>query len=57
MFTSQIEESDGGARKGINNLKRLISERGAIGRMARAFMSRRDHLTYLWPGLGWFPLQ
>jgi hypothetical protein len=56
-FSSQVEESDGGERKGINNLKRLISERGAVARMARSFMSRRRHLMHVLPYLSWFSSQ
>jgi Uncharacterised nucleotidyltransferase len=43
-FSSQIAERDGGQRKAIKNLKRLISGRDAAGRLARAFLSRRQQL-------------
>jgi hypothetical protein len=56
-FNSQIEKSDGGERKGINNLKRLMSERGALGRVARSFMSRRRHLTHALPYVSWLSFQ
>jgi hypothetical protein len=50
---SQIAERDGGERKGIRNFKSLLSERGAIRRLARGFLDRRSHLVYLLPYLIW----
>jgi Uncharacterised nucleotidyltransferase len=51
VFASQIDARDDGQRKGINNLKRLISERGATGRMIQAFVSRKRHLMHVLPYL------
>ena len=45
-FSSQIAERHGGQRKAIRHLKRLISGRGAAGRLARAFLSRRRQLLH-----------
>jgi Uncharacterised nucleotidyltransferase len=56
-FRSQLEESDGGERKGINNLKKLIFERGAVRRMAQAFLDRQSHLMHVLPHLSWFVAQ
>jgi hypothetical protein len=53
VFGSQIEGSDGGRRKAIKNLKRLMSERGAAGRMIQAFVSRKRHLLHVFPYLSW----
>ena len=52
-FGSQLEKSDGGERIGIQNLKRLLSQRGAMGQMIRAFSSRQDHLLHVLPYLTW----
>jgi hypothetical protein len=52
-FSSQTEKSDGGERKGINNLRRLISERGALRRMARALWERQRHLVHVSAYLTW----
>jgi hypothetical protein len=54
---TQIQERDGGQRKAIANLKRLIFERGGIRKIARAFLVRREHLMHLLPYLAcliWF---
>ena len=56
-FTSQIDEPDGGERKATSNLKSLISERGAIRRIARAFLSPPGAPAHLLPGFGWFIAQ
>ena len=56
-FTSQIDERDGSERKATRNLKSLMSERGGVRRIARAFLVRREHLLHLWPYLGWFIAQ
>jgi hypothetical protein len=45
-LASQLEELDGGQRKGLENLKRLLAERGAIRRMAQAFLDRGGHLVH-----------
>ena len=52
-FGSQLEKSDGGERIGIQNLKRLLSQRGAMGQIIRAFSSRQDHLLHVLPYLTW----
>jgi hypothetical protein len=44
-FTSQFEVLDGGQRRAVRNLRRLVSERGAIRQLARAFVDRQTHLT------------
>jgi hypothetical protein len=54
---SQLEESDGGERKGIDNLKMLISERGAVRRLAQAFLDRQSHLMHLVPPVSWLVAQ
>jgi hypothetical protein len=41
-FKSQAQERDAGQLRAIKNLKRLVSERGAIRRMARAFVDRLE---------------
>ncbi len=46
-FRSQIEAREGGQRQAIKNLSGLISERGALRRLAQAFLSRRRHLLHL----------
>ena len=56
-FASQIDERDGSERKATRNLKSLMSERGGVRRIARAFLVRREHLLHLWPYLGWFIAQ
>jgi hypothetical protein len=56
-FWSQIEQSDWGERKGIANLKRLISDPGALRRLARAFCDRRQHLMQVWLYLTWLIAQ
>jgi hypothetical protein len=52
-FKSQIKERDAGQLRAIKNLKRLISERGAMRRMARAVRDRHRHLTHVF---GYFSL-
>lgn len=56
-FKSQIEERDADQRRAVKNLKRLISERGAVRRMARASLDRRSHLMHVLPHLSWFVAQ
>lgn len=51
---SQIVERDGGERRAIKNLKRMMFEGGAVGRMARAFLHRGRHLVHVLPHLSWF---
>jgi hypothetical protein len=53
-FKSQVRERDAGQPRGIRNLKRLISERGAVRRMARAFWDRQRLLLHASPYLSWF---
>ena len=53
-FRSQIEQHDGGQRKAIENLRRLIFEPGAVRKLARAVLIRRRHLMHLLPYLSWF---
>jgi hypothetical protein len=57
VFRGQLENCDGGERKGIQNLKRLVSERGAVGQMIRAFLSRQEHLLHALTHLSWFVAQ
>jgi Uncharacterised nucleotidyltransferase len=54
-FKRQINERDAGELRAIKNLKRLISERRAIPRMARAFWQRR--LVHALPHLSWLVAQ
>lgn len=56
-FKNQFAKSEGGERKGTRNLKRLIFERGAIGRMIREFARRQEHLLHALPHWSWFLLQ
>ena len=56
-FRSQIVERDGGERRAIKNLKRMIFEGGAVGRLARAFLHRGRHLVHVLPHLSWFGAQ
>jgi Uncharacterised nucleotidyltransferase len=56
-LATQLEKSDGGERKGTQKLKRLISERGAIRQMIRAFVSRQGHLLHALPHLTWLMVQ
>ncbi len=53
-FRSQIEQHDGGQRKAIENLRRLIFEPGAVRKLGRAVLIRRRHLMHLLPYLSWF---
>ncbi|MGH6900292.1 MAG: nucleotidyltransferase family protein [Geminicoccaceae bacterium] len=50
---SQIEARDGGQRKAIRNLRSLIFERGAVWRMARAFLDRRWDVMHALAHLSW----
>jgi hypothetical protein len=43
----QIEERDAGQRLVMKNLKRLMFERGAVGRMWRALVHRQRHLAHV----------
>jgi len=43
-FRSQFEVLDGGQRRAVRNLSKLICERGAVRRLARAFVDRQTHL-------------
>jgi hypothetical protein len=45
-FTSQLEVLDGGQRRAVRNLRRLIRERGGIRQLVRAFVDRQTHLTH-----------
>jgi hypothetical protein len=54
---SQIRERDAGQPRVIRNLKRLISERGAIWQMARAFVDRQRLLLHASPYLSWLVAQ
>lgn len=45
-FRSQLEVLDGGQRRAVRNLRRLISERGGIRQLVRAFVDRQTHLTH-----------
>jgi Uncharacterised nucleotidyltransferase len=56
-FWNQFEVSDGGQRRAVSNVKRLIHERGAIRRMVSAFGARQRHLLHVLPYLGWFMAQ
>jgi hypothetical protein len=53
LFWNQIKERDDGRPRGLQNLKRLISERGSARRLARAFLNRRQHLVHVLPYLAW----
>jgi hypothetical protein len=50
----QIQERDGGERRAIKNLRRMVSERGALWTMARAVLDRRPHVLHVLPHLSWF---
>lgn len=50
---SQFEESEGAEFKAISNLRKVIFERGAARRMARAFLQRQRHLLHVSPYLSW----
>ena len=54
-FNRQMNERDAGELRAIKNLRRLISERRAIPRMARAFWQRR--LVHVCPYLSWLVAQ
>ena len=54
---SQIEAQDGGHCKAVENLRRLIFERGAVQKLTRAVLTRRRHLMHLLPYLGWLLAQ
>jgi Uncharacterised nucleotidyltransferase len=56
-FGSQLEELDGGERKGINNVKRLISGPRGARRIVQAFLDRQSHLMHVLPHLSWFVAQ
>ena len=51
---SQIEERDAGQLRVIKNLRRLVSERGAMRRMVQALLGRRSHVVRVYPYLAWF---
>jgi hypothetical protein len=53
-FMSQIKERDAGQLRAIKNLRRLVSERGAVRRMTQAFLDRQSHLMLVLPHLSWF---
>ena len=53
----QIEERDGGQRRVAKNLRRLIYERAAAGRLVRAFLDRQRHLMHALPYLSWLGAQ
>lgn len=50
-FRSQIRERDAGQLRAIKNLRRLVSEPGAISRMAQAFCDRKADLMHILPPL------
>ena len=56
-FRSHLDEDDGGQRKAVRNLWRLMSEPGGARRVVRAFLMHRRHLMHLLPYLGWFMIQ
>ena len=49
----QIEERDGGQRRVAKNLKELIYERAAAGRLVRAYLDGQRHLMHALPYLSW----
>jgi hypothetical protein len=51
-FGSQLEH-EGGQFRALNNLRRMVSERGAARRMVQAFRERQRHLMHALPYLGW----
>jgi hypothetical protein len=53
-FLSQFEALEGGQRRAIRNLRRLIHGRGALREIARAFVDRQTHLMHALPYLTWF---
>ena len=53
-FRGQFEVLEGGERRVIRNLRKLICERGAIRALARAFVDRQTHLMHALPYLSWF---
>jgi Uncharacterised nucleotidyltransferase len=53
LFWRQIKERDDGRPKGVQNLKRLITERGSARRMVRAFLNRQQNLVQVLPYLAW----
>jgi hypothetical protein len=53
LFWKQIKERDDGRPKGIQNLKRLITERGSARRMIRALLNRQQNLVHVMPYLAW----
>jgi hypothetical protein len=56
-FKSQVGERHAGEPRGLRNLKRLICERGAVRRMARAFADRQRLLLHASPYLSWLVAQ
>ncbi len=56
-LASQIEQLDGGQRKGVRNLKGLFSGRGAIRRLTQAFVDRGGHLVHALAPLSWLMIQ
>lgn len=49
----QLEERDAGELRALKNLKRLVSESGAVGRMAQALADRQRQLFLVCPHLAW----
>jgi hypothetical protein len=56
-FLSQFEMLEGGQRRAIRNIRRLIYGRGALREIARAFMDRQTHLMHALPYLSWLMVQ
>jgi hypothetical protein len=51
LFWKQIKERDGGRPKGVQNLRRLITERGSARKLVRAFLNRQQNLVRALPYL------
>jgi hypothetical protein len=47
LFWKQIKERDDGRPKVVQNLKRLITERGSARRMVRVFLNRQQNLLHV----------
>jgi Uncharacterised nucleotidyltransferase len=56
LFWKQIKEGDDGRPKGVQNLKRLITERGSARRMARTLLNRQQNLVQMLPYLAWLAM-
>jgi hypothetical protein len=53
-FSSQFEVLEGGERRAIRTLRRLIGGRGGLREIGKAFADRQTHLMHALPYLGWF---